>query len=54
MDGMFSKTIVDHGLVWPNGLCLDYSESRIFWADAHTDRSVEFLFALCLLKSIKA
>ncbi|XP_065051806.1 prolow-density lipoprotein receptor-related protein 1-like isoform X1 [Rhopilema esculentum] len=38
MDGMFAKTIVDHGLVWPNGLCLDYSESRIFWADAHADR----------------
>lgn len=34
MDGSDRRTIISDGIFWPNGLCLDYSGGRIFWADA--------------------
>ncbi|XP_068085893.1 low-density lipoprotein receptor-related protein 4 [Anabrus simplex] len=34
MDGSNRKPIVTESLFWPNGLCIDYTMSRIYWADA--------------------
>jgi low-density lipoprotein receptor-related protein 4 len=34
MDGAERKSIISEGIFWPNGLCLDYTANRIFWADA--------------------
>ena len=28
------QVIVSEGLAWPNGLAIDYSLKRIYWADA--------------------
>ena len=28
------QVIIQENIFWPNGLTLDYDESRIFWADA--------------------
>ena len=38
MDGHKAMMIIESGLGWPNGLSLDYAESRIYWADARVDR----------------
>lgn len=34
MDGSERQAIVAEGLFWPNGLTVDYSAERIYWADA--------------------
>lgn len=34
MDGSERRTIVSDGIFWPNGLTIDYSGGRIYWADA--------------------
>nr|CAD7429648.1 unnamed protein product [Timema monikensis] len=34
MDGSNRKIIVEESLFWPNGLCIDYTMSRLYWADA--------------------
>jgi len=34
MDGSNRKAIVRESLIWPNGLCIDYTVNRIYWADA--------------------
>lgn len=36
MDGTLSTrtTIVDDNIFWPNGLTLDYNESKLYWTDA--------------------
>ncbi|GLH14008.1 Putative vitellogenin receptor [Gryllus bimaculatus] len=34
MDGSNRKAIITEFLFWPNGLCIDYTTSRIYWADA--------------------
>lgn len=34
MNGQNRRAIVTQGVVWPNGLALDYDTNRIFWADA--------------------
>ncbi|XP_031629327.1 low-density lipoprotein receptor-related protein 4 isoform X2 [Contarinia nasturtii] len=34
MDGTDRRTIISDGIFWPNGLTLDYSGGRIYWADA--------------------
>ena len=39
-DGAHPTTIVETNLGWPNGLCVDIAENRIYWADARTDRYV--------------
>ncbi|NXK69843.1 LRP1 protein, partial [Sylvietta virens] len=37
MDGTNRSVIVDTKITWPNGLTLDYINSRIYWADARED-----------------
>lgn len=34
MDGSDRRAIISDGIFWPNGLTIDYSAGRIFWADA--------------------
>lgn len=34
MDGSDRRVIVSDGIFWPNGLTIDYSSGRIYWADA--------------------
>lgn len=34
MDGSDRKTIISEGVFWPNGLAIDYSSNRLYWADA--------------------
>lgn len=34
MDGSDRRVIVSDGIFWPNGLTIDYSGGRIYWADA--------------------
>lgn len=34
MDGSQRKTVIVHDIFWPNGLTIDYTESKIYWADA--------------------
>lgn len=33
-DGSYRRTIISDGIFWPNGLTIDYSGGRIYWADA--------------------
>jgi hypothetical protein len=44
MDGSNREVIVRESLIWPNGLCIDYTVSRIYWADAkhHVIESSKF------------
>lgn len=44
MDGTNRKSIVTDSIYWPNGLTLDYTASRIYWADAkhHVIESILF------------
>lgn len=34
MDGDKRKTVIYDEIFWPNGLTIDYTESKIYWADA--------------------
>lgn len=34
MDGTNRAVIVDTEIYWPNGLTLDYSQEKLYWADA--------------------
>lgn len=34
MDGSDRRILVEDGIFWPNGLTIDYSANRIYWADA--------------------
>ena len=38
MNGYEPKAIILSNLGWPNGLTVDMIESRIYWADAQTNR----------------
>ncbi|XP_047139272.1 low-density lipoprotein receptor-related protein 1 isoform X1 [Hydra vulgaris] len=38
VNGLNPMAIIETNLGWPNGLTVDISESRIYWADARTDR----------------
>jgi low density lipoprotein receptor-related protein 5/6 len=38
LDGSSRLVIVNVSLGWPNGLTIDYAESRIYWGDAKLDR----------------
>lgn len=38
LDGSSRKAIVQDNLGWPNGLCVDFTAKRIYWADAKLDR----------------
>ncbi|XP_022111824.1 prolow-density lipoprotein receptor-related protein 1-like [Acanthaster planci] len=42
MDGTSAIRLVEDDLRWPNGLTVDYTTDRVFWADAHKDR-IEFV-----------
>ncbi|XP_043197932.1 sortilin-related receptor-like, partial [Amphibalanus amphitrite] len=38
MDGTEPKQITGRGqVVWPNGVCIDYSTDRLYWVDANLD-----------------
>lgn len=37
MDGSGRRSIVTGSLVWPNGLTVDHTTNRLFWADAKLD-----------------
>ena len=43
LDGTDRMVIVNTSLRWPNGLAIDRSESRLYWADANLDR-IEMIF----------
>lgn len=34
MDGTNRSMIIDREIYWPNGLTLDYSQQKLYWADA--------------------
>ena len=34
MDGTGREVIVDKSLFWPNGLTVDFTVNKIYWADA--------------------
>jgi low-density lipoprotein receptor-related protein 4 len=34
MDGSRRKSVIVDRIFWPNGLTIDYMESKIYWADA--------------------
>lgn len=34
MDGRRRRTVIHDQIVWPNGLTIDYTDSKIYWADA--------------------
>ena len=38
LDGSQRRAIISEGVVWPNGLVIDASAKRIYWADAKLDR----------------
>ncbi|PSN54231.1 Low-density lipoprotein receptor-related protein 4 [Blattella germanica] len=44
MDGSNRRPIITESLFWPNGLCIDYTMSKIYWADAkhHVIESSKF------------
>nr|AWJ95281.1 vitellogenin receptor [Thitarodes pui] len=35
MDGSEGVDFVSTDLIWPNGLCLDYHNNRLYWVDGH-------------------
>lgn len=38
MDGSNRQVLHSTGLVWPNGITLDYATRRVYWVDAFLDR----------------
>ena len=38
LDGTHRVTIIDSELGWPNGIAVDFTENKIYWADAKTDK----------------
>ena len=38
MDGQRRTAIIDTDLVWPNGLAIDYTAQKLYWADANLDK----------------
>ena len=37
LDGSNRTTIIDLDIAWPNGLTIDYEESRLYWCEAKHD-----------------
>lgn len=35
MDGKEKTVIISTKLEWPNGLTIDYTNDKLYWADAH-------------------
>lgn len=46
MGGYSRRSLVDRGLVWPNGLTLDYEQNLIYWADANLYVSLVILVGI--------
>ena len=44
MDGSMRTTLHSDGLVWPNGITLDYEAGRIYWVDAYLNRIEHSLY----------
>ena len=38
MDGTGRQVIINSGIKWPNGLSLDLTKKKLYWADASTDK----------------
>ena len=38
MDGSDRSILVDHGVLWPNGLSLDVNKNILYWCDAFWDK----------------
>ncbi len=38
MDGSYRTVLVNESLAWPNGLALDLTERKMYWADAGLDK----------------
>ncbi len=38
MDGTNRRVVVSTGLIWPNGLTIDYATDLIYWHDARMHR----------------
>lgn len=33
LDGSSRKVLVENNIIWPNGIAIDYPNSRIYWVD---------------------
>lgn len=57
LDGSDRIVLVNTSLGWPNGLALDYAESKIYWGDAKTDKievcSLHLLVSFCTHKTVE-
>lgn len=40
LDGGNRVVLVKQSIVWPNGLCIDYAEDKVYWVDAKLDKIV--------------
>ncbi|MED6290428.1 Low-density lipoprotein receptor- protein 1B, partial [Characodon lateralis] len=38
LDGSDQVTLVNSGIVWPNGISIDFEENTLYWCDARTDK----------------
>ncbi|KAG7259671.1 hypothetical protein CRUP_013124 [Coryphaenoides rupestris] len=38
LDGSDQVTLVNSGIMWPNGISIDYEENRLYWTDGRTDK----------------
>ena len=47
-DGSNMTKIHRYELGWPNGMCVDYDQDRVYWVDAYFDR---YTLAFCRLTS---
>ena len=47
-DGSHNVKVHQYELGWPNGMCIDFEEDRVYWVDAYFDRFV--LFTVKILK----
>ena len=52
INGFNPLTIIETNLGWPNGLSVDMLESRIYWADAKTDRFLILFRFKSFLKAV--
>lgn len=52
LDGSDRIVLVNTSLGWPNGLALDYEESKIYWGDAKTDK-IEVCKCTCIFNSLE-
>lgn len=41
MDGSQRSSLINQKLIWPNGLAIDHSRGRLYWADGGT-KAIEY------------